>query len=156
MKKKPRMNKRGLRVFKHPLHPALTHFPIALLSLVPVWDFLGLFLGEPFWFSVAFINIAAGLVLAVAAMTAGLIDYLALPAKSPAEKTAFWHMLTTLTGAALFFLSIVFRNNLTNALHGLSLYCALGFSLLGVVFIFVGGWLGGELVFTHKVGIEEK
>src|SRR5699024_3929686 len=59
----------GVTVMRHPLHPALVHFPIAGWTLAVVADFSGLFLGEAAWSWSAGL-LAMGCAMAVVAMLA--------------------------------------------------------------------------------------
>ncbi|MEX2104462.1 MAG: DUF2231 domain-containing protein [Bacilli bacterium] len=66
-------NRNGSRLLSHPLHPIFTHFPMALLMISLLWDILGLWQGDPFWWSFSFWSITVGLIFAVLAMVTGLI-----------------------------------------------------------------------------------
>jgi uncharacterized membrane protein len=69
---------KGLRVFGHPLHAALSHTPMGLLTTSLLWDAVGIWRGEALWWSISFWVIAAGLAGAAAAAMAGLVDYAAI------------------------------------------------------------------------------
>ncbi|WHZ04306.1 hypothetical protein QNH48_06670 [Neobacillus sp. YX16] len=44
------MKKRGkLRVFGHPVHPVITHFPMALLPVSLFGDLIGVWTDASFW-----------------------------------------------------------------------------------------------------------
>ena len=68
-----------MRLFRHPVHPMLVAFPIALLALTPVWDVLA-------WAGVmkdgrttAYYSEAAGLIAAGLAAIAGFADLIKIP-----------------------------------------------------------------------------
>src|SRR5262249_59659058 len=77
-RKRGRVMSRGLRVLGHPLHAVLSDFPLALLGTSLLWDAVGLWRGEAIWWAIAFWNIALGLIVALAAATAGAVDYAAI------------------------------------------------------------------------------
>jgi uncharacterized membrane protein len=134
-------------IAKHPLHPMLVMFPIALWTFGLVCDLLSLRAGgQPFWGDVAFYSMSAGLIGALAAAVPGFIDYLSLRG-SRVGKLVTVHMLLNLVAVALFAISIGLR--LGNAPSSL----AIGLAVVGVLLIAASGWLGGELVYVHGVGV---
>ena len=145
---------RRLRLLGHPLHPPLTHFPLALLLTAPVWDALALLGwadGTPWW-TVARWVLGLGLLLAVPAAVSGLLDYAALPETSPAEGTARTHLLAAGSGIVLSAGSFLLRGySVGDAPEAVAWTVGLG--LAGAVTLGVAGWLGGELVFRHGVGV---
>lgn len=69
---------------RHPWHPAVVHFPIACWILATLVDLIGqLFAMPPLpgieWAAVSHLLVWSGVLLAVPAITAGIIDYLRLP-----------------------------------------------------------------------------
>ncbi len=79
---------------RHPLHPALVHFPIACWSLAVVSDFASLWLGESAWRWSGGL-LAVGCVVALAAMLAGLMEFSRIP-EGPAMRDAYLHMTAML------------------------------------------------------------
>lgn len=73
----------------HPLHPILVAFPIAFFIGTLLFDVLGLiYKAESFWSTGMYLEIA-GIVFAVLAAIAGLIDYrFTVPPHSSAKKRA--------------------------------------------------------------------
>jgi uncharacterized membrane protein len=134
---------------KHPLHPALVHFPIACWSLAFAADAASLLWGEPAW-RLAGLFMAIGTALALPAMATGLIDFLKLPAGHSGASDVERHMYCVL-GAWL-----AFASSLGVRVEGLQLLppggVALGLSATGFVVLCVAGWLGGRLVYTHGIG----
>jgi uncharacterized membrane protein len=133
---------------RHPLHPALVHFPVACWSLAVLADFASLWLGEAAWQWSAGL-LAAGCAIALAAMLAGLLELPRVP-EGPAMRDTYLHMSVMLVAFGLF---------LTRLLLGLDHLQALApdaISLLldaaGFVALAVGGWLGGRLVYGHGIG----
>lgn len=145
----------GARLLGHPLHPLLSDSPLALLPTALLWQVVGLFTGQPFWWRFAFWSAALGLAAAVPTACAGLFDYAALEEGHPAEATATAHLLVMSVAVTCSGLSLIWlRPNAAPAANGalLSVICS-GLGLLGLA---VGGWLGGELVFTHGIGSQKE
>lgn len=133
---------------RHPLHPALVHFPVACWSLAVMTDFAGLWLGEPAWRWSGGL-LVVGCVIALAAMLAGLFELPRVPEGS-AMRVAYWHMGVMLLAGTLFGARLLLR------LEGLRPLAPNTVSLLldagGFICLIAGGWLGGKLVYQHGVG----
>jgi uncharacterized membrane protein len=148
------MKQRGkLRFFGHPVHPIVTHFPMALLPVSLLSDLLGLGTGASSWWSVSFYNLAIGLVLSIPALITGIADFLAIPQGGPAERAAIRHMFIIVTGIMLYTGSFFIRFGL-ETLTGWRLMSAISLSFVGLVFLLIGGWYGGQLVYRYAVGNE--
>lgn len=140
--------RKGLRFAGHPLHAALVHFPMGLLPASVAADLLGLLgVGGP-WGPMAFWMLAAGLAAGGAAAVAGLIDLLALGAGHPASRTGTAHLAAASTALTLFLGSLLVREG-PDATAGA---WAVVLSAAGAAALFLGGWLGGQLVYRHGVG----
>jgi uncharacterized membrane protein len=134
-------------VAKHPVHPMLVMFPIALWTFGLVCDLLSLGAArDPFWGDVAFYSMAAGLIGALAAAVPGFIDFRSLRG-TRVGKLATMHMALNLIAVALFAISIWLR--LGHAQSPL----AIGLAVVGILLIATSGWLGGELVYVHGIGV---
>ena len=133
---------------RHPLHPALVHFPIACWSLAVVADFASLHFGSAAW-SWSGGLIVVGCAMALVAMVAGMIELARVP-EGPALRDAYLHMVAMLAALTFFAARLLLRLDHFQPLapDGLSLVLdGGGFLALGI-----GGWLGGRLVYGHGVG----
>lgn len=139
---------RGLRVLGHPLHAILSHFPIALLTLVPAGDLLELFRPGVVPAPVTFFALAAGLAVALPTAAAGFIDYVALDDASPAARAALFHLSWVLGAVAVAAAALFLRASPSAPVSLL----ALGVEGAGALLLGIGAWWGGELVFRHHVG----
>lgn len=134
---------------RHPLHPALVHFPVACWSLATIADLASPWLGQPAWW-LAGVLLAIGTVAALAAMLAGLYEFARIPEGSPALADAHRHMLLAMTAWVLYAASLLLR------LQGTTLVAppwpALAASVAGFLCLGATGWLGGKLVYQHRIG----
>jgi uncharacterized membrane protein len=134
----------------HPLHPALVHFPVACWSLATAADLASLAWGEPAW-RFAGIVLVAGIGLSIPAMLAGFLELAKLGPDSPAIKDVNRHMLMVMCALACYVTSLFLR------LHGTTLIApgllAIGLSVAGFLCLGVAGWLGGTLVYRHRLGV---
>ena len=134
---------------RHPLHPALVHFPIACWSLATVADLGSLVYGEAWWrFAGELMTI--GVVMALAAMATGLIELLKLGADHPAEGDVQRHLGWALAAWSCYAASLFLRWQGTHL--GAPGPIPLALSVLGFGCLGVAGWLGGKLVYTHRLG----
>lgn len=133
---------------RHPLHPALVHFPVTCWSLAVVADFAGVWLGEPVWRWSGGL-LAVGCTMAVVAMLAGMIELPRVP-EGAAMRDVWLHMGAMLVAFTLFAVRLFLRLGDLQPLapDGISLALDAG----GFAALAVGGWLGGRLVYGHGVG----
>ena len=145
---------RRIQMAGHPLHPAFVHFPLGILPLVPLWDLLGIVRGEPYWWTIAFWTAVAGVAIAGITLTTGFLDYAALPEDERITRTADRHMYVMLAAGGIFIGRLLAQGGAAPPAGGSSIL-ALALSVVGAVLLLLGGWLGGELVYEHGVGVKE-
>ncbi|HET7832596.1 MAG TPA: DUF2231 domain-containing protein [Gallionella sp.] len=136
----------------HPLHPALVHFPVACWSLTTFGDLAGLVFHDQRVWVVSGVLLVLGLVTALAAMSAGLIELRKIEEGSAAMRVANWHMSLIVIVWALYGLALFMRLNGANLMppNGISI----GLSVLGFLLLGAAGWLGGSLVYEHGIGVD--
>src|SRR5437016_11207243 len=134
----------------HPSHPILVAFPIGLWIFSLISDLIFKFgYGGPVWNDVAFYTLAGGIVGALIAAVPGFIDLLSI--QNPKSKSiGIYHMLINLLAVALYCVNFWLR---MNGNPGGKLTIIL--SVIGVVFIIISGWLGGELVYVRGVAVKQ-
>ena len=140
-------------VARHPIHPMLAVFPLGLLLTAVVFDVITLVTGGPTPRLVAFYLIAAGVLGALPAAVPGFIDYVSLQGRP--GRLATWHMGLNVAAVAVFLVSFGLRTRWGESWvpPGSSLPPAL--SSVGAAALMVSGWLGGHLVYVHRVGVAE-
>lgn len=135
-------------VARHPIHPMLVGIPIGLWVFAMVADLVHLFgWGSAVWKVIALYTIGGGIVAALIAAVPGFIDFTSI-ADRRVRKVALIHMVVNLVVVGLFALSFWLR--LISPLGGVPV----AVSGVGTVLLGLGGWLGGELVFLHGMGVE--
>ncbi|MBA4148870.1 MAG: Rieske 2Fe-2S domain-containing protein [Verrucomicrobia bacterium] len=138
--------------FKHPLHPMLVHFPIALFAISFLLDIASLATsGEHGFVRASFYSMALGVVTALLASIAGLVDYTSIREDHPAKNYATAHMLINLGVIGLYALNLGLR------------YSAMGeikvgwppflISVLAIIMLSVSGYLGGAMVYDDGIGV---
>jgi len=134
----------------HPLHSMLIAIPVGLWIFSFVCDLISFWASEPgVWNLVAFYCMAGGLVGALVAAAPGLVDMASLK-DVHVKRLALIHMGANIVVIALFAISTGLR-----AADGLPPTIAFVLSFLGVALLGFSGWLGAEMVHTHRVGVLE-
>lgn len=141
------------RISRHPIHPMLVVFPIGLWGAAVVFDIVHAFTGNPLWRSLAFWNILGGIVGALAAAVPGLIDYRGMQGR--ARRIANWHMALNFGITALFAVNLLLRTEWGTRFISADSWIPLGLSVVGNAVLGVSGWLGGEMVYVERVGVED-
>jgi uncharacterized membrane protein len=135
-------------IAKHPIHPMLVAFPIGLWVFALVCDVARLSGAAAVWSDVALYSIAGGIVGAVLAAIPGLIDYFSIDEKAM-KKIGTYHLVLNLSALVIFGFNFWLRLSLDTASKVPFLL-----SVLGVIVIGVGGWLGGEMVYVKGMAVE--
>lgn len=144
------------RLGKHPVHPMLIPFPIALWVFSLVADVIYLWRGNPVWRDyIAFYALTAGTIGGAMAAVPGFIDWLSLKDRE-VVKIANWHARLNVIALLVFGTGLYLRTTSGASLVSGSHMIPIGLSVLGVILITISGWLGGELVFKHGVAVNRQ
>jgi uncharacterized membrane protein len=137
----------------HPIHPMLIPFPIGLLIFSFVADLIYLWRGNPIWENyIAFYTLLGGIIGGAAAAIPGLIDWATLT-DHEVVKVANWHARVNVITLVIFIASFYLRTTSGAAwIPGIAMLPII-LSLVGIIGLTIAGWLGGELVFRHRVAV---
>lgn len=139
------------RVARHPIHPMLVPFPIvcfigALLTDLAYWR-----TAEMMWADFSAWLLTVGVIMGFLAAIAGLTDFLGdrlVRAQWPAWPHAIGNLVALIL--SIFNLLIHSRDAWSSVVPtGLIL------SAVVVVILLFTGWLGGAMVYRHRVGVAE-
>jgi uncharacterized membrane protein len=140
-------------IMGHPLHPLLVALPIGLFAWTLVADIIYAGSGRTHeWYSLSFWSGIAAIVTALLAALPGFGDYFTIALHSDARGMATAHMLLNLTLVALFFVAMLLMLD-DGALRGGRQAVVLVLHAIGVGFLLLSGWLGGEMVFRHHLAM---
>ena len=135
----------------HPIHALLVPFPIAFLMAVFASDLAWWWWSDPFWARMSLWLAGAGAFTGVIAGIAGSIELFAV--RDIRRRAAAWSHFV----AAVMLLSVGVANwgmRLADAEANIVPF-GLYLSGLGTLLVSVAGWLGGTLVFEHRVGVHD-
>ena len=138
-------------MFGHPLHPAIVHFPVALLLSASAAD-LALLAGLTSDVHIGSVLLAGGLVIGLVAMGAGLLDFTKL--NEAVVPHAVRHIMAVGLAWLGYGIALYLRRD---ALQGASLIgsASLALSFVSALVLCVGGFLGGRLVYTFGAGVSK-
>ena len=143
-----------MKVFGHPLHMMLIHFPTALLPMDVLLSFFAYYTKDNSFLSAAFFCLLAGVLGGIFSLITGLIDLLLIPKeKKPVIGAAVIHGF--INGTVLLFFGIF-------AYKSWQLYPQLNMPHLPILIIkavlaivlFGGNYLGGKLILQHHIGVK--
>lgn len=146
-------------IAKHPLHPMLNVFPIALYTATVAALLASIGTHDVFRYHAAMWTNIAGVVMAVVAAVPGAIDLLSLPRQSRARVTGLRHASFNVFALVMFAISAVL---LWRSMHGapddagvyrLDTTGPLVIGIVGLLSTITAGMLGWTLVQTHHVGV---
>jgi len=142
-------------VAKHPLHPMLVPIPIGAFLLTLIGDLAYAGTNNTFWYSFSTWTMGIGIIGGLLAALPGLMDYVKVVPAGQAKRQATTHMLLNLGIVTLFAINLALRLT-TTASAGANWWLSLTMTVAGNLALLYSGWLGGELVYRHRVGIEER
>ncbi|MEO7200923.1 MAG: DUF2231 domain-containing protein [Dokdonella sp.] len=138
---------------RHPLHPMLAHFPVACWSLATIADIVSPRYGPPAW-HLAGTLLWIGALVAVPTIFVGVVELIQIPKEPAPVRVGFMHMGVMLVAFILYLVSLLLRIYQGHIIQpGIA---ARTISVIGFVFLLVGGWLGGSLVYGFGAGGDRK
>lgn len=135
----------------HPIHPMLVPFPIVCFIGVLVTDIVFLNNHDPGWATASRYLLGVGIVMAALAAVAGLTDFMG-SALIRSLGDALKHMLANVTAVVLEIVNFVVRLNNDAAIAGIGIIL----SVIVVLILLYSGWKGGDLVFRHGIGVDDR
>lgn len=143
-----------ITILGHPVHPMLVPFPIAFYTSTLICSIVYASTGNTFWFRVAFIANCAAIVMAVAAILPGLIDWLYIPTLSDAKSTGLKHMVANVFSLGFFVANAAVNYTKFSAAHP-PVQGSLMLTAVGFLIMLYAGFKGWKLVQTHHIGVDK-
>jgi uncharacterized membrane protein len=141
-----------VKILGHPIHPMLIVLPLGLLIMAVVFDVLRIVTGNNAFSIVAYWNIVGGLITGLLAAVFGFLDWLAIPSKTRAKSIGGMHGIGNVIVVLLFAASWWLRRDNPDYVPDTFAF------VLGLLGLGLGGltaWLGGELVYRLRMGVDD-
>ncbi len=143
-----------MKVFGHPLHMMLIHFPTALLPMDVLLSFFAYYTKDSSLLPAAFYSLAAGVIAGALALFTGIIDLLLIQKdKKAAIGTAVIHGFVNAMVVG-FFAVFLYRSWLVYPQLDMPPLSTLILKTVLVVVLFAGNYLGGKLILQHHIGVK--
>jgi uncharacterized membrane protein/nitrite reductase/ring-hydroxylating ferredoxin subunit len=136
----------------HPIHPILVGFPIAFFIGTLLFDILAQINDRPDFSTIAYYLEITGIISALLTAVPGIIDYFyTIPPNSSGKKRGTQHGLINITVVILFTIAWFYRKG-----EDASVGLILALETVGVIGLFISGWLGGTLVYRNQIGVDPR
>jgi len=136
----------------HPIHPMLIPYPFALLSTAAAFDVAASLRSDGSWSHTARHMTLAGLATALVAAVPGILDYFGtVPPRTAAHRSATQHALCNLSALACFAIGESRRRG-----DGRLDATGLALRVAGTGLLSLAGWLGGQLVYHERIGVDDE
>jgi uncharacterized membrane protein len=126
--------------------------PLGLLGTAAVFDLLYVATGNTELATFSYWALVAGIIGGLLAALFGLVDWLAIPAGTRAKAIGLVHGAGNLIVVSLFAVSLLLRLNNPAYLPSI---LPLVFAVAGACVALFTAWLGGELVYRLRVGVDD-
>ncbi|MGN6617901.1 MAG: DUF2231 domain-containing protein [Ilyomonas sp.] len=144
-----------MKLFDHPVHPLLIHFPTALLPMDLVMNILYSVTGNASFYETGFYSLVGGVGVGLLAVLTGLLELFIIPGTDKkAMALALYHGF--LNGAIIAIFAIItykawqtFPSPYSVDKKGIIIKSML------IIFLFIGNYMGGRLIYKHHIGIGE-
>ena len=134
----------------HPIHPMLIPFPITCLVGAFVTDLIFLNTGDRGFATASHWLLGFGIGTALIAATAGMIDYMG-DDRIRRLGVALQHMLANVAAVVISVINFAIRLNDPGDIASLGVFL----SGAVVLILLYSGWLGGHMVYRHRVAVQE-
>jgi uncharacterized membrane protein len=134
------------------MHPMLVVFPLGLLMAALIFDVVYFATGSAGWGFAAFWNAVVGVGGGLIAAVPGMIDYLSIPSGTRARTVGTMHAVGNAIVLGCFGVSALLRLERPEHVPAMA---SLVLEIVGAFGLLLTGWLGGELVERHGVGVAE-
>lgn len=135
----------------HPIHPMLVPFPIVCFIGALVTDIVFLNNHDAGWATASRYLLGIGIVMGLLAAVAGLTDFMGSE-RIRSMGDAVKHMLANVTAVVLSIVNFFVRLGNDSAISGIGIIL----SAVVVLILIYSGWKGGDLVFRHGIGVDDR
>jgi uncharacterized membrane protein len=138
----------------YPIHPFIIHFPVALFTAHSIFIFLYFSKKEIALEKAAYYCMIFGYIGALIALITGSIEFSQLAETDSRQNMVSTHAYCGSSLLLIYGVAIWLKRKDSKILDSSRRWFYMVVVLSGNVMVFVTGWLGGQLVYRWKVGIE--
>ena len=145
-----------IRVFDHPVHPTIVHFPIALLFTAVFFEIFGSWIQRDSYRQFGQWLLILGLISGIVASAVGFWGEEAVVAAGVPEKAVDRHEFLAVITLVVFALMLFIRWRVRDrwSVRNQSIYFIL--AVLGVLLLGTTGYFGGDLVYRYGAGVQKQ
>jgi uncharacterized membrane protein len=143
----------SMTLFGHPLHPPTVHFPIAFYLLGALLTLAYLWRGQADYERFAYWSFILSWLATLVSSLVGLFDQSQLELSDPRRDNINTHITAGVALLIINGLLIYMRLRWADVLVSRR-WSYLGLMALGVAAVLMTAWLGGELVYRWRVGVQ--
>lgn len=144
-----------MKLFGHPIHIMIIHFPTVLLPMDILFSFLTYYTKNTGFLNAAFYCLEIGVLSGALALLTGLADLLAIDrTNKPAMATALIHGFINLS-VLLVFAIFAFKSWQLYPNLAKPQLASLVVKTVMILVLFVGNYLGGKLILSYHLGIHK-
>lgn len=139
------------QIARHPIHPMLVPIPIVCFIGALITDITYYVTSEMMWADFSSWFLVVGLIFGVLAALAGLTDFLGnrlIRAQTPAWPHLIGNVIVLILA---FFNALIHTRDAWTSVVPTGLIL----SIVTVLILLITGWLGGQLVYRHRVGVSQ-
>jgi uncharacterized membrane protein len=134
----------------HPIHQILIPIPLGLFITAVIFDLIALAVGAPELTIAAFWNLIGGVVSGLVAAVFGVIDWTVIPKRTRARAVGVLHGSANVLMIIGFAIAAWLRAGAVARAPGIA---GLSVEIGAFVLAGLGGYLGGELINRHAIGV---
>jgi uncharacterized membrane protein len=136
------------------LHPAIVHFPIALLLVAALFAVISLFEKDGFFKKVAFWNLLLGVIGAMIAVVTGLVEEQTLVHDEEVHQILVKHKFNGLAVMIFSQILLIWYWVRKNKLGRVEYILWTSLLAIGTAMVIYQGFLGGKMVFDKGAGVK--
>lgn len=136
------------------LHPAIVHFPVALITIAALFGAISLFIKQELFKEIAFWNLLLGVIGSIAAVLTGLIEEQNLAHNDEIHQVLIKHKFTGFGILILSFVLLIWIWVRKKRIGNGEYIAWVLFLVLGTAAAFYQGYLGGKMVFEQGAGVK--
>jgi uncharacterized membrane protein len=142
-----------MKIFGHPLHIMLIHFPAALLPMDIVCSIIGFYNGSSSFAACSFYSMCGGVLMGWLALVTGTFDLIGIIENKPASiKKALIHGIINTVVIIIYTLLLYIRYK-SNSAFIQDPVVTMIIKAATVLLMLVGNYMGGNLILKDKIGV---